>query len=135
MQSTHIAEKWLVATLKGDAQLMSMVQGVYVDKVPSNVTSYVLITNADAYDVSYVNKRIGWGKLIYAVRAVGEMGSYSDLVPASSRMHELLHRQRGSTDAGKVLSCHREQPFRMIEQEGNREFRHLGGIYRIMVQG
>mgnify|MGYP001202612375 FL=1 len=129
------AEKWMVTTLKADAQLMAQVSNVYVDRVPDDaVAPYVYITNLDAQDVSYVNKEIGWSSLLYAVRAVGETTSYSPLVAAAGRIHELLHRARGATDAGPVLASWRERPFRMTETGGDRELRHLGIIVRVLVQ-
>lgn len=129
------AEKWMVTTLKADAQLMAQVSNVYVDRVPDEaVAPYVYITNLDAQDVSYVNRVIGWSTLLYAVRAVGEVTSYSPLVAAAARIHELLHRKSGSTDVGRVLAAWRERPFRMAETGMDREMRHLGIILRVQVQ-
>lgn len=135
MQTSIIAEAWLYSVLTGDSELMGDVGGVYVDSVPGEPPSrYVLITAPDLADVSYVGGHIGWGTALYAVRAVGQVVSYSPLIPASKRIHALLHRQRGSTEYGKVIACYREQPFRMTEYSGDRQWRHLGGIYRLTVQ-
>ena len=134
MESSLIAEGWLYQALKNDVTLAGWAEGVYVDEVPEGTGQYVLITNLDAFDVSYVGGHIGHSDLLYTVRAVAEVGSYFALRIPAGRIHDLLHLQSGTIAIGTVLTCYRVQPFRMIERLNDRVFRHLGGIYRLQVQ-
>lgn len=137
MDSTYIAESWLYSVLSNDAQLGTYIGGVFVDSVPADIAlpqRYVYITNQSAEDVSYVNKVIGWGTLLYAVRVVEETEGYGSLRAPAARVHTLLHRQRGTTAAGQVLACYRERPFRLTERIADRQIRYLGGIFRLLVK-
>ena len=130
------AEKFLYSKLNGDATLVAQgVTAVYVDDVPDGAPArYVFITNLDAQDVSYVGHNIGWSTLLYAVRIVGAVNGYGALTTAAARLHTLLHRSSGSTDAGRALAVYRERPFRMVERGADRTIYHLGGIFRILVK-
>lgn len=137
MQGYKVAEEWFVNVLSNDPQLGMPVGTIFVESVPERITlphRYILITNQSALDVTYVNKRIGWVNLLYAVRVVEETEGFSTLVAPANRVHELLHRQKGITASGEVLACYREQPFRMVEKVADRQIRALGGIYRILVK-
>lgn len=130
-----VAERWLYEVLANDAQLAALgVAGVYVDVVPSGTTGlYVYITGQSFDDIAYIGERIVYTRTEYAVRVMGEVGGYGDLEPAAARMHALLHRARGSTDAGAVMSCFRDRPLRLVERQTDRTVYQLGGLYRIYV--
>lgn len=135
-----VIEKWLYSILSGDAQLASLgITGVYVDVVPRGAAGlYVYITGQSFEDVAYTGERIVYTNSLYAIRVVGEVGGYGDLAQAADRVHDLLQRASGSTDAGEVFAAYRERPFRMAESptdDRDRAVRHLGGIYRIYATG
>lgn len=129
-------ERRLYATLTGDAPLMGLVTGVYVDSVPPQTPfPYIYITGLAFDDIAYVGERTVYSSGVYACRVVGEVGGYGALVAAATRMHELLQRQSGSTEAGVVFAIYRERPFRMVERSADRMIHHLGGVYRAYAQG
>ena len=72
------------------------------------------------------------------VRAVGQTASPLDLAPIADRIDVLLHRQDAPVVIGGVtlgyIGCYRVQPFALAETSNNIEYRHLGGIYRLMAR-
>lgn len=134
---TYFADQWLYMSLAGDATLTGIVSTrFFADEVPpETVFPYVQWTLLSAVDVrGQASNRI-FVNALYIIRAVGQTRSYGDLMPASNRIDDLLQSKGGDTLAGDhVYSCCREEPFRQAEFTSGKSYRHLGGIYRILVQ-
>lgn len=83
--------------------------------------------------------RIG-SNLLYVVRGVAQAESLlGALQTIDERIDAVLHRSSGSVvlgsaTIGTVIACVRVQPFELTEDDEGIEWRHLGGIYRLMVQ-
>lgn len=134
---TLTVDKWLYDTLSGDDALMALVESVHAWPVPqSSVLPYVLYQEQTSRDVQGMGPARLWITGPWLVRIVAETRSWlGDLEAAANRVDVLLQAQGGSTDGGgRVFVCVREAPFRLVEQVASRQFRHLGGVYRIMAR-
>ena len=132
------AERWLYATLTGDATLAGIVgTRVYGYIVPAGVpTPFVLWTMPGAgNDRNTLNGVRIWADMLYAVRLVDEVEDYIPLEAGAAAIDAALHRASGSNVSGTIVSCVREAPFAMPElRESGPQLRHLGGLYRLNVQ-
>jgi hypothetical protein len=137
MSSIWDADRWLYDRLTNDATLMNLVTAVYSDIAPEDaVYDFVLMSLPNQGGVSRqtANADRVYDSLRYLIRVVGETESYGALDAAASRIETLLHKASGVTSNGQVLACTYEEPFRMPEVDGSRQFRYLGGYYRLLVQ-
>lgn len=131
------AERWLYGKLKNDATLTGLASGgVYTWPVPAGITlPYVLYQNQTGTDIRGTGAtRIGVNGL-WIVRAIAETYSFGgNLQSAADRIDALLHGKASAVTGGVVWACVRTEPFQLVEMADGRQFRHLGGIYRIYVQ-
>lgn len=137
MAETVTAETWLYTKLHGDSTLLASVPGgVHTWPAPANASgAYVLYQMQSGVDIRGVGPtRIGVSGL-WLVRVVAETQSYTgNLLTAANRIDVLLHAASGTATGGTVWACVREQPFQLPETKDGRQWRHLGGIYRLWVQ-
>ena len=130
------AETWLYTKLHGDATLLALVPGgVYTWPVPTTVTgAYVLYQMQSGVDIRGVGpSRLGVNGL-WLVRVVAETLSFGgNLLTAADRIDVLLQAASGTVTAGVVWACVREEPFQLVETKDGRQWRHLGGQYRVFV--
>ena len=139
MAATWTADSWLYGVLTGDAALMALATGgVYGHNNPARPTfPYVLFQlQAPGADVMGVGTARVMTPLVYLVRGIAEGGSFGgNLKNIADRIDALLQAQHGAAAGGVVVGCVRERPFALPEVASDgRQFRHLGGIYRIWVQ-
>lgn len=137
---TVAADQWLFGALSGDASLSALVGGrVYGHVAPQGAQMpFVLFQQqAAGADVRGVGPARIMANLLYVVRIVAESSSFGGSVQtAAGRIDAVLQAASGTVLAGTVLACVRERPFAMTEtDEDGRQYRHLGGIYRMFVQG
>jgi len=136
-------DRWMYAVLAADATIQSYVGNparVYAeDAPPGAVFPYVILKLQAAQQDSYAmgNIRV-LSTADYIVEAVGQGQSpdFIALEPIVSQIDALLHGNSGSNAAGVVAQCVRLRPwrYREIDDEG-RHYAHLGGVYRLIVQG
>jgi hypothetical protein len=129
VNETEIGE-WIYTTLTGDDEMADLVgEQVYHGLAPKEATfpriSFRMQTGVDVAAVG--TKRI-LANQVWLVRAIGQTGSYSDLGPIAERIGELLEGVHGTVG----VACIREQPFMMEESIDGVQYRHLGGLYRII---
>lgn len=136
---TLTADRWLYATLSGDATLMALVTGVYTWPVPEGAAlPYVLFQEQSARDLTALGPHRVWVDGLWLVRAVAEARSWGgNLETAANRIDALLQAASGAVVAplppGNVWACVRVQPFRLTETAQSRSIKHLGGIFRLYV--
>lgn len=133
---TLTVDRWLYSTLTGDAALMALVTGVHTWPVPQGAPlPYALFQEQASRDVQGMGPARLWVTGPWLVRAVFETRSWGGaLEQVANRIDALLQAQGGVVAGGQVFVCVREQPFRLVETVQSREFRHLGGIYRVMAR-
>jgi len=134
---TFTADKWLYATLTGDTTLMALVTGVHTWPVLQDTPlPYVLFQEQSARDMQGMGPARIWVTGTWLVRIVAETRSWGGtLETTANRLDTLIQAASGTvTGGGRVFVCVREAPFRLVETVQSREFRHMGGIYRIMAR-
>lgn len=152
---TYAAEEFIYSTLSNDATLTGMLMAayqshniepglvpsanlpeIYSDTVPADVTfPYIAFQmHNPAGDVEVTNNVIVYSVMDYLVRLVDRSQSYSVIAPIYSRVHTLLHKATGTVADGVVFNMYRIRPYRMPELDDLVSYRHLGGIYRMLVQ-
>jgi len=138
------ADQWIYSTLKADATLTALIGGsaaprIYNEQAPQGngttpIYPLIIYQMQSAVDLMWVGPRRVWSDMLYLVRGVAETSSYGgNLLTITERIDETLHATpNGDTNAyGVIWTCVGEQPFRLPEVQGGRNFRHFGRIYRI----
>lgn len=132
---------WLQTLLAGDTALQALVGNparVYSDVAdPAATYPFIVHQHQGSADV----RGVGPGRImlsgVWLVRAVAQTTTWTALAACADRIDRLLQGNPGGpagTD-GAVFSSVREQPFKQVENiEGGEQIRHLGGLFRILVQ-
>ena len=129
------AETWLYsklneATLKGYAT-----GGIFTWPAPTEYSQpYVLFQMQSGRDIRGNGPTIIGVNGLWLVRAIFEQASWGgNLKAAADRINTLLHAASGTATGGTIWACVRTEPFQLVEVVAGRQFRHLGGIYRLWV--
>lgn len=140
MAETWVADSWLFGVLSGDVPLMALATGgVYAHNNPSRTVAfpYVLFQQqAAGADVRGVGPVRIMAPMVYLVRGIAEGNSFGgSLKSIADRIDALLQAQHGTAADGVIVACVRERSFALPETTADgRQYRHLGGVYRIWVQ-
>jgi hypothetical protein len=127
---------WLYERLSSDAQLASLVNGVFDTVAPPDaVLPFVVIsevgtpTDTNALPASRVLVTGEW-----QVRVTVEGMSWQPASAAVQRIDALLQGATASRTDGEVLGCTRVSTVKYPETSNGRHYRHLGGVYQIAAQ-
>ncbi len=132
-----LAEKWLKDTLSGDSTLMAAALGGIWDGPARDGTKYPIVRYdlQSAVETRTTDLTTLWLNMLWLIRGVAETTSLATLRTISNRINVKLH---GSHDVavtdGMIMWCSREQGFNQQAVENGREYRHVGGIYRIVIK-
>lgn len=146
-----IAEAWIYQVLAGDATLEALVPGstaaetIWPGVAPTGTPEpYVILAFQGGADVRGLGNRTAriFSSFLYQVAAYGPYATLGRLAPIAKRIDELLDGKSGTildddpgaTVLGSVLSCVRERPLTLPEVAGGKQYRRLGGVYRLQVQ-
>jgi hypothetical protein len=134
-------EQWLYATLSGDATLAGLCtdgdDGVHADVVkPGAAYPAVVFQYQGGADVRGAGPLRIMVNAVWVVKFGVEGRDMLAAQPGADRIDELLQAASGTVDGADIVSCVRDAPFRMAEDDADskRHFRWLGGIYRIFAQ-
>jgi hypothetical protein len=134
------AAEWLQAVLSADSALDAAAPaGVWSQPAPDDQAG-VWVTHQLQSDttVRTATNAIIWSNMMWLVRAWVEGRSYTPLKAAAARIQTVLDATRStpvaSPNGGLVYCAYREEGWMAPEVDGGREFRSLGGIYRIELQ-
>lgn len=134
---TNAVEQWLNTTLKADTALAAVVSTrVYNTRRPAGsvLPCVVFQMQAAGPDMVMLGGVRVWASTLYLVRGIAEQASYEgNLATIANRIDEVLHAKSGVNAAGVVHTVVREKPFQLVSVIDGREFRDLGGLYRIQV--
>lgn len=145
-EETNLATSWLYTTLAADSAgagslgvlSTDITNRIYDSLADQAQTTYPLIVfamQAARDDLKLVNARRVWAEYLFQVKVIGKNHSYAALTDLASRIDTLIDRGSGNPTGGKVLLCTRERTLRYPEMRDNGVvFRHLGGLYQIIVQ-
>ena len=127
---------YLVDYLEADAELMGMVNGVWLRSTPSDVaTPLVKIDRQDAEDLMVVNLYRVWADLTFLVRAAVEntergQPDWSEVRAIADRLDTLLHKHEAN-ETNLEWHAFREESFTDETIESGKLYLHAGGIYRV----
>ncbi len=132
-------EAWLYGLLTADSELTTLVDSrVYSGAAPQGATlPYVIISHQSGRDVLGVGTTRIMSHLTYLVKAVGQCQSYVTLEPIADAIDKTLHGASGEVaglnGAGaELLACTRTMTVAYAELDSGVQYRHLGGLYRIV---
>lgn len=137
MIETIRIEQWLYTLLSGDATLTALVGARIYAYVAAQGAAmpFVVFNLQDGSDVMGVGTARIMFDGLYQVKGINEASSFASLKPIADRIDTLLQGNSGSVLDGAILACTREQPLSYVETDEDRQYRHLGGLYRILAQG
>ncbi len=127
--------------MRADAALMAAaIGGVYREYAPVDTPApFALVAQQVGTDVLTVNAKRLFSSLLVQIKAIGPSGpagNYGALVTIADRIDALFKDRRNVTLAsGGVLGSYREQTIAYGELVNDVPFSHLGGLYRIELQG
>lgn len=148
MQEQTRAERWLYSTLAGDSALVGFLPTDPDDGAPAIYeapgpqpgvwprVTYFFASGQDTRVIG-VGPRI-LTELQFQVKVIGKTASILDLEAIADRVDALLDGVTGgpTTGGGHVASSTRTSGFVYPEVTDGVSFRHLGGIYRlVLLQG
>lgn len=135
-----VASQWIKDTLTSDVTLMDAAPGGFWDGPAYEATAYPIL-RAGAQSPGVV-LRTGagtaevWSNMLWLVRGITDGSSYEPLDTIAQHIHADLHGVTGlAVPGGMIHACVREESFQQESINGGRQFRSLGGIYRIYVSG
>lgn len=134
-----LTQSWIYDTLTSDSTFMTASPGGVWDGVVTASATTSPWTVIGAQSPGIVVGGVGTFEVmtnaLWLIRTICEGGSFASLRAASNRVYALLHgKNYVARPTGTILSCIREETFRQEEVRGGREYRHLGGIYRVYAQ-
>jgi len=135
MAELTASETWLYSVLAGDATLADLIADRVSEWPAPRDMAYPLVTYQfqNGHDTPGVSGVRIMTHETYLIRAIGRGGSYTDLKPIAKRIDELLQRESGATADGQVLSCVREQPYKLTYVDSGIFYKELGGFYHLQV--
>lgn len=127
---------WVVDQLTDEPGLLATAPaGVYAEAVPAGISDdLVAVTvqhQAPSDDVRQRGYRV-MARALFVVKASVAGESYTPLEPAADRIDSALHNQRGAAADGLWVEAVRLSPIAYPEVAGAKQFRHLGGLYRLL---
>jgi hypothetical protein len=127
------ARQWLYGVLHGDVTLMGLGRDVFPGGTAPESFGFPFITFQfmSGLDYAAVGAYRIWTNMIWLVKTVGETADVSTLDAIMARIDVLLHRGSGTPTAGIVWACVRESTFELPETIQGKQFRSLGGTYRL----
>ena len=138
MSELTLAGKWLYGRLTADTTLAGLVSNRVYDTRAGNVYPSIVFQYQGGADALGVGARRLQVNALYVIRAVDKTASFVAIAPIADRIDDLLHRQDAPVVIGGVtlgyIGCYRVQPFALAETSDDVEYRHLGGIYRLMAR-
>lgn len=132
---------WLTGVFNADTGptgIVGLAPGGVWDGAATEGTEYPILrfdTQSDGVVVRGNSFTEIWLSTLWLIRGVTNDANFDALTPIAARIQALVHGVTSqAVPGGMIVECMREQAFRLETLQGGKEFRHLGGIYRINVQ-
>lgn len=135
-----LIDQWMTDTLTGAPAVTSIVNDRIFDRfMASGQDMWPVIiwqSQSPPRDITTANGARFIVEALYLVKAVAQVESYTKLAPLVSAIDVAL---TGPTDGGVcavlptgvILTCIRDSAFESVEVSDGKQYRHLGGLYRI----
>jgi hypothetical protein len=136
---TLVAEQFIVSKLKSDSVLVGALaqglNGIWTDAADVSAQyPLVQVVFYSGSDLRHLGNEFVWSDLVYIIRGCCQGASFLPLKTIAQRITSNLDGANGTTSDGTVFGCVRQAPFRMSESDGERQFRYLGGTFRIFAK-
>jgi hypothetical protein len=136
--------RWLEGALQGDASLIALVRpggddgtATNADRVPDNVSLPAIMFAYQGGTGTRVVDRELYLSGVWQVKVLTEEDGLDQAGPIAKRLHQVLEGRNAEVipgDFGTLHQCTRESVLSLQEtDETGRVFRHLGGLYRLLV--
>lgn len=132
------AYQWTVTTMRADTALTAAASGgVWQGSADSGTVGPIVIVNQQAgTDALTMNAARLFVNILMQIKAIGPTSNYAALVTIADRIDALFKRVGPvGLSTGGVLSSFREQTLSYNEIINGKPYAHLGGLYRIYLQG
>lgn len=127
-------DEWLYSILHGDPALANLPVASYVAKAGMTLPR-IQFNFQGGSDVGAVGAIRIMLTGLWQIKAIVQADSFAPAKPIADRIDTLLHGAAGAVADGVILGCVREQPIAYVEVDNGLQYRHLGGLYRVYVQG
>lgn len=127
-------DEWLYNTLAADNTLAALVAGrIYATVAPQTAKyPHVRFSEQSSTDTLGIDGTRILETCLFTVLTITDEPSWQGLGrQAADRVDELLHGASGIAGGTTIGTCHREQSLRYVDTVDTKQFRLLGGIYRI----
>lgn len=132
-----LVDEWLATVMLADATLTGLVGNRIYSYVAPEGAAHPLIVYNHQGSSDYIV--IGGYRImnsgLYQIKAIGQADSMTAVQATANQIDVLFGRTEGAVTGGIILACHREQPLGYVETKNNIRYPHLGGLYRIYIQG
>lgn len=132
-----VIDLWVDSQLRGNADLVAHVGSrIYNSYAPAEAPSPVVVFQHQSMrDVRGVGSARIMVDTLYVVKAIAQGADYEALRPLARGIDVALTKPNGgAVSGGLVITAVREEPFALIDIDDGRQFRHLGGIFRVYAQ-
>lgn len=136
MIETVAVDEWLYQTMSADSTLTALASGgVHADVAPPDSTlPAVVFSDLGGADTVGVDGTRILTSGLWLVRAIAEATSWQGtLRQAADRIDAVLDNTSGVVSGVTVGKCSREAPHKLVDTAHGRQYRHLGGTYRIVL--
>jgi hypothetical protein len=138
MSETAQSFIWSVTRAKGDAALVATaIGGIWQGNAPIGTSGlYVSIGQQSNTDVNTMNAVRVFSSILLLIKAVSLSSDFVNLTTAANRIDALFQGQKNiALSPGYMLSSYREQEISYEEVSVGNQYSHLGGLYRVLLQG
>lgn len=136
---SSLAANWINTTLDTDVVMTGLVgaSGIW-DGTAEKGATYPLVEfepQSPGVTIKGVSTVIIGLNMLWKVVGVCSGKSYDPVEPVAAQIDLLLHGVVEYTfGSGIIMSCVREQDFRLESVQGGQDYRYLGGLYRVLAQ-
>jgi hypothetical protein len=131
------ADEFIRTALRSDATIFAAVgERIFGDEVPEDEPlPLILFQSRENADVRGLGKKVLiMNGSVYLVRVMKQATAYEPLRALADRIDVVLDGAEGTVASGEVIGMAREQEFKMVEEVGGVQVRHLGGLYRVFAK-
>lgn len=130
-------DDWIVSTLSSASDVTDIVgTRIFSEQMPKDVKFPYVIFNTMATNDALTQDQVTVLVMAdYQIKGVDRASSYNTLAPLSAAIYAALHRQGGTVTDGYIHRCSRQRTIKYPEVRENVHYRHLGGMYRLWVEG
>lgn len=138
MSETAQSFTWAVARAKADTSLVAVATGnIWQGNAPQGTTGlHVSIGQQSNTDINTMNAVRVFSSILLLIKAVSKSSDFDNIVMAANRIDALFQNQKNiALSPGYMLSSYREQEVSYEEMSLGMQYSHLGGLYRVLLQG